>query len=39
MIDALEPVLFMNGFEPERIHFDRFTTSSSAAPGRLEPAR
>lgn len=38
MIDALEPVLFMAGFEPERIHFDRFTTSS-AAPGQLEPAR
>jgi propane monooxygenase reductase subunit len=39
MIDALEPVLFMAGFEHERIHFDRFTTSSSAAPGQLEPAR
>jgi propane monooxygenase reductase subunit len=39
MIDALEPVLFMAGFEHERIHFDRFTTSSSAAPGHLEPAR
>lgn len=38
MIDALEPVLFMGGFEHERIHFDRFTTSSSA-PGQLEPAR
>lgn len=33
MIDALQPVLFMNGFEPERIFFDRFTTASSAAPG------
>lgn len=32
MIDALQPVLFMNGFENERIFFDRFTTSSSAAP-------
>ncbi|KAA0697987.1 CDP-6-deoxy-delta-3,4-glucoseen reductase [Neorhizobium sp. P12A] len=32
MIDALQPVLFMNGFETERIFFDRFTTSSSAAP-------
>ena len=38
MIDALEPVLFMAGFEFERIHFDRFTTSSSAS-GQLEPAR
>ena len=28
MIDALEPVLFMNGFELERIFFDKFTTSS-----------
>ncbi|UCI09577.1 NADH:ubiquinone reductase (Na(+)-transporting) subunit F [Mesorhizobium sp. B1-1-8] len=33
MIDALQPVLFMNGFETERIFFDRFTTSSSATPG------
>ncbi|MBZ9848158.1 2Fe-2S iron-sulfur cluster binding domain-containing protein [Mesorhizobium sp. CA14] len=33
MIDALQPVLFMNGFESERIFFDRFTTSSSATPG------
>ena len=32
MIDALQPVLFMNGFETERIFFDRFTTSSNAAP-------
>ena len=39
MIDALEPVLFMAGFESERIHFDRFTTSTSATPGQLEPAR
>ena len=30
MIDALQPVLFMNGFETERIFFDRFTTSASA---------
>ncbi len=29
MIDALQPVLFMNGFENERVFFDRFTTSSS----------
>ena len=33
MIDALQPVLFMNGFESERVFFDRFTTSSGAAPG------
>ena len=34
MIDALQPVLFMNGFESERIFFDRFTTSSGAGtPG------
>jgi propane monooxygenase reductase subunit len=31
MIDALQPVLFMNGFEMERIFFDKFTTSSGAA--------
>ncbi|MCQ4629139.1 2Fe-2S iron-sulfur cluster binding domain-containing protein [Shinella sp. CPCC 100929] len=30
MIDALQPVLFMNGFELERIFFDKFTTSSGA---------
>ncbi|CAG4909677.1 unnamed protein product [Acidocella sp. C78] len=29
MIDALQPVLFLNGFENERVFFDRFTTSSS----------
>ncbi|MFT3973393.1 MAG: 2Fe-2S iron-sulfur cluster binding domain-containing protein [Amaricoccus sp.] len=39
MIDALEPVLFMAGFESERIHFDRFTTSTNATPGQLVPAR
>ncbi len=39
MIDALEPVLFMAGFEHERIHFDRFTTSTSTASGQLAPAR
>ena len=33
MIDALQPVLFMNGFESERVFFDRFTTSSGAASG------
>ena len=30
MIDALQPVLFMNGFESERVFFDRFTTSTGA---------
>lgn len=33
MIDALQPILFMNGFESERIFFDKFTTSSGAASG------
>ncbi|BCH22717.1 CDP-6-deoxy-delta-3,4-glucoseen reductase [Mesorhizobium sp. L-8-10] len=33
MIDALQPVLFMNGFESERIFFDKFTTSSGGTPG------
>ncbi|MGX5799782.1 2Fe-2S iron-sulfur cluster-binding protein [Bradyrhizobium sp. Arg314] len=33
MIDALQPVLFMNGFENERIFFDRFTTSSAGSAG------
>ncbi len=33
MIDALQPVLFMNGFESERVFFDRFTTSTSASSG------
>lgn len=33
MIDALQPVLFMNGFESERVFFDRFTTSTGAASG------
>jgi propane monooxygenase reductase subunit len=32
MIDALQPVLFMNGFETERIFFDKFTTSAGATP-------
>lgn len=31
MIDALQPVLFMNGFESERIFFDKFTTSSGGS--------
>jgi propane monooxygenase reductase subunit len=36
MIDALNPVLFMQGFDVERIFFDRFTPSSdsSVAPVR-----
>ena len=25
MIDAMQPVLQMNGFDPERIYFDKFT--------------
>ena len=33
MIDALQPVLFMNGFDAERIFFDKFTTSSGTTPG------
>ena len=33
MIDALQPVLFMNGFEAERVFFDRFTTTSGASSG------
>ena len=31
MIDALQPVLFMNGFETERIFFDKFTPSSGSS--------
>ena len=31
MIDALQPVLFMNGFEPERIFFDQFTPRPRAS--------
>lgn len=31
MIDAVLPVLQMNGVEPERIHFDKFTTAVVAA--------
>ncbi len=33
MIDALQPVLFMNGFDGDRVFFDRFTTSSAPAAG------
>lgn len=32
MIDALQPVLFMNGFDGDRVFFDRFTTSTSGGP-------
>ncbi|MEW5421106.1 NADH:ubiquinone reductase (Na(+)-transporting) subunit F [Amorphus sp. 3PC139-8] len=35
MIDALQPVLFMNGFDAERVFFDRFTTSTASVE---EPA-
>ena len=31
MIDALNPVLFMNDFELERIFFDKFTPSSGSS--------
>ncbi|WP_146589833.1 NADH:ubiquinone reductase (Na(+)-transporting) subunit F [Puniceibacterium confluentis] len=31
MIDALTPVLFMNGFESERIFFDKFTPTSGSS--------
>lgn len=31
MIEALNPVLFMNGFEFERIFFDKFTPSSGSS--------
>ena len=36
MIDALQPVLFMNDFEPERIFFDKFTTVFRFV-GRMRP--
>jgi propane monooxygenase reductase subunit len=32
MIDAVLPVLQMAGVEPERIHFDKFTTAVAAVP-------
>lgn len=38
MIDAVLPVLQMAGVEPERIHFDKFTTAVAADPG-LKPKR
>ena len=31
MIDALNPVLFMNDFELERIFFDKFTPSAGSS--------
>lgn len=31
MIDALSPVLFMEDFDPDRIHFDRFTPSTGSS--------
>jgi propane monooxygenase reductase subunit len=31
MIDALSPVLFMQDFDPDRIHFDRFTPSTGSS--------
>lgn len=31
MIDALSPVLFMQDFDPDRIHFDRFTPSTASS--------
>ena len=31
MIDALQPVLFMGGFDAERVFFDKFTTSTAPA--------
>ncbi len=40
MIDAVQPVLYMAGVEPERIYFDKFTPAIRAAAtrGPLEPA-
>ena len=32
MIDALQPVLFMQDFDPERTFFDKFTPSTAPAP-------
>lgn len=31
MIDALQPVLFMNDFDSDRVFFDRFTTTSGSS--------
>ncbi len=31
MIDALSPVLFMQDFDPDRIHFDKFTPSTGSS--------
>ncbi len=32
MIEALQPVLFMQDFDPDRTHFDKFTTSTAQTP-------
>ena len=32
MIDALQPVLFLQDFDPDRTFFDKFTTSTASAP-------
>jgi propane monooxygenase reductase subunit len=32
MIEALQPVLFMQDFDPERTHFDKFTPSTEQTP-------
>jgi propane monooxygenase reductase subunit len=32
MIDALQPVLFMQDFDPDRTHFDKFTPSTAQVP-------
>jgi propane monooxygenase reductase component len=34
MIDALQPVLFMQDFDPERTFFDKFTPSTAPTPAR-----
>ena len=34
MIDALQPVLFMQDFDPDRTFFDKFTPSTAPAPAR-----
>jgi propane monooxygenase reductase subunit len=31
MIDALQPILFMQDFDPDRIFFDRFTPSTGSS--------
>ncbi len=32
MIEALQPVLFMQDFDPDRTHFDKFTPSTAQTP-------